>query len=143
MDVVAAFARRHDLRRRGVGAEALQQLVDAVISGQRARIAETASLPFWIDSWITDMDSLRAKFNLAPPESEPRATNLVVRLYPVAHLDALRPEIWEQLKTADPAWLTDLYVAAIALELDGRPESGLLLLRRVDGQLKLAGMVEE
>ncbi|HEY9839821.1 MAG TPA: hypothetical protein V6D23_05130 [Candidatus Obscuribacterales bacterium] len=122
---------------------AVQQMVDMIMSGKRAQLAEMASLPFWMDDWLTDRQSLQAKFTARMPESEPKPTRLMVRIYPLGDLAALRPKVWETLKASDPAYLKDLYVAAVALDLDNNPQSGLLLLRKVDGVWRLAGMLEE
>lgn len=120
---------------------AVQHIVDTIVSGQRDKVADMVSLPFWMDTWFTDREQVRAK--MGGNEGVPTTAKMQLRIYPLSDLAVLKPRFWDKIKTAEPAWLADLTLGAIAIELDGRIETGFLLLRRVDGQWRLAGLLEE
>lgn len=122
---------------------AVQQIVDTIVSGHRSHLAEMVSLPFWMDHWQTNIQTVQDKLGRDQSAEKPRARKLKMRLYPLEDLAVLRPKMWEQVKQAKSEWLQDVWVAAIALEIDGQVESGLLLVRKVNGTWKMAGLLEE
>jgi len=119
----------------------VQKIVDTILSGKRTKVADMVSLPFWMDKWISDLETVRAE--MGSNVDGPSVAKLQLRLYPIADLAVLKPRFWAQLQAADPAKLQDLVLGAMAVELDGKTESGFVLLRRVDGEWRLAGIFEE
>ncbi|MGE3724544.1 MAG: hypothetical protein AB7I41_03280 [Candidatus Sericytochromatia bacterium] len=119
----------------------VQKLVDTIVSGQRSQIAEMVSLPFWMDKWHTDLESVRAK--LGGNEGGPKAVKMKLRLFPLSELAVRKPILWQELQEADPTWLADVVLAEMTLELNGKTEVGLLFLRKVGTQWRLAGLVEQ
>ncbi|PKL77392.1 MAG: hypothetical protein CVV27_05625 [Candidatus Melainabacteria bacterium HGW-Melainabacteria-1] len=137
---LAPQAREAD-QRNAEAMAAVERIVNVIVSRRRDQISEMASLPFWSDRWITNQQELQAEFR-ANPDQTIQAKQLALRVYPLADLAALHPEAWAQIRSAEPAWLEQLYIGAIALEVDGSTESGLLLLRKVDGRWTLAGILD-
>lgn len=108
-------------------------------------IKAISSKPFWLDSWVSDQALLDSEFGKKQATSVPPIQKIVVRLYPVDDLAVLKPKLWETLKQTDAATLKELYLAAIAIYVQDKqtPESGFALVRRVDGRLRVAGLIEE
>lgn len=127
-------------------AEALmrQFLVD-MLEGDTKGMVAASSAPFWMDEWIIDADALSEEMPDDPPEDQMQLAEVRVRVYPLGDLAVLRPLIWRELQKADPDWLKDLSVVAVALRIKGhdKTEAGLALLRRVNGEWRLAGLIEE
>ncbi|PKL77391.1 MAG: hypothetical protein CVV27_05620 [Candidatus Melainabacteria bacterium HGW-Melainabacteria-1] len=125
-------------------AEALIRQFATVMAKQDAEgLLEIASVPFWVDDWIESRETLREEFPDDAQDQNPELGPMELRIYPLADLAALRPKVWQSLKDSNPAWIQDMYVAAVAVEIDDRSESGLFLLRRVNGKWTLAGLIEE
>lgn len=117
------------------------EMLDADVPGIKA----ISSTPFWLDNWVSDQSLLDREFGKKQVEKVPPIQKIVVRLYPVGDLAILKPKIWQTLKQTDPATLTDLYLAAIAIYIseEKTPESGFALVRRVEGRLYVAGLIED
>lgn len=131
-------------------AEALVlKFAESMTQGRESALMEIASAPFWVDKWMVTLDELREEIPDDSPSDPPQLSGLKLRIYPLSDLAALRPKVWEQLKGSNPEWLKDVYLGAVALDLkdsdDDQPstENGFLLLRRVNGAWKLAGLLEE
>jgi len=118
---------------------------DLTSSGERNM--QVYSTPFWADGhWVTTMEQLEEEIPDDPPENFPGIKSVDLRLYPVAHLDVLFTSAWKRLKSSPipENGLKDVYVAAIMIEINGtqKTEKGWLLVRKVDGLWKVAGVVE-
>jgi hypothetical protein len=121
----------------------VQTFVKQLAAGNREGILELVSTPFWSDKWVTKAEDIRKNMPSQPEAGLANVSKIEIRIYPIEDLAALSPETWEAIKTGSPEALQDLYVAAVGLYLKGNPEDGLLLLRRVNGVWRLAGLIEE
>ena len=128
----------------------VQQLVTRFVddlnsSGERNM--QVYSVPFWADGhWVTSMEQLVAEIPQDNTAEFPGLKSMHLRMYPVAHLDVLFASAWERLQNSDlpDKGLEGVYAAAITLEIEGtgKTEQGWLLLRKVEGLWKVAGVIE-
>lgn len=119
--------------------------ITQMATGNRAEFLKLASLPFWADSWITEVQELADEFPGAIAGESPNLAKLMVKLYPLSELEYLHPQAWEQLKDSQPEYLKDLYLAAVAFTATegANPEHGFLLVRKQAGKWTLAGLLED
>ncbi|HEY9839822.1 MAG TPA: hypothetical protein V6D23_05135 [Candidatus Obscuribacterales bacterium] len=128
------------------GAEAvIRTFLTDLLEEDGKGLMQSISLPFWTEEeWIVDSKTLQEELPDDGPQEIPMLGEIVVRIYPLADMAVLEPKSWANLKDSNPAYLKDLYVAAVALRerSDRDPESGLVLLRRVNGSWRLAGLLD-
>lgn len=105
--------------------------------------------PFWVDShWTETMDDLKKEIPSSGSGDMVGIHDLKLRLYPINHLDVLNHRAWKRLKDNPktlPARLDNLYIAAVTLKMKGsdKVEHGWVLMRKIDGNWKVAGIIEE
>lgn len=128
---------------------AVRGLLAVLLGRPGADISRVSSLPFWAGGWIEDPDTLQQSFAAEGDSGhDPARLELTLRLYPVGDLEAFDPALWRQLQAAGPELLGELRLGVVGLHLptadegDAATERLLLLMRRVDGQWRVAGLLE-
>lgn len=123
-----------------------RQLVRVLMQKEPQGLAAVVSLPFWEGAWTSTLRDFRAEQfdGPAPVPVRPDEVDVRLRLYPLADLAALRPEVWQDLKASSPEQLQGLYLAVAGLTFkdNGRTDALILLLRHVDGHWRVAGLFE-
>jgi hypothetical protein len=118
---------------------------DLTSTGERNM--QVYSVPFWADGhWVTTMEQLKKEIPHNSSGDFPGIKSLDLRLYPVNHLDVLFTSAWQRLQTSElpEQGLEGVYAVAIMIEIEGaaKAEQGWLLVRKVDGIWKIAGVIE-
>ena len=118
---------------------------DMTTTGERN--LDVYSVPFWADGhWILSMEQLAKEIPKGGNQEFPGLKSLNLRLYPVEHLDVLFSSAWQRLQESEipEHALDEVYATAIVIEIEGagRTEQGWLLMRKMDGMWKVAGVVE-
>lgn len=120
-------------------------VADLTSSGERNM--NVYSVPFWADGhWVMTMEQLQKEIPHKSGGDFPGIKSLDLRLYPVAHLDVLFASAWNRLQASKlpEQGLEGVYAAAIMIEIESaaKAEQGWLLVRKVDGVWKIAGVIE-
>jgi len=108
---------------------------------------ERYGFPFWLDGrWLAKSTELEALFAESHGQPIPEVKELQVKLYPLTHLDTIRPLAWQRLQEqADPAFLARTQLAWVHLQTPEKTqaEESWLLVQQVDGHWVLVGLIED
>jgi hypothetical protein len=122
----------------------LRNFIEHTVARDGKGLSALVSSPFWVDKWIPDAQTVVDEFLEEDLEDElPGVAGLAIRIYPLADLAAIRPKAWLALqKSSTPAQLEGLYLGVMGLKVEGEAhaESGLVLLRYLNGAWSLAGL---
>ncbi|HEY9844193.1 MAG: hypothetical protein ACAI44_24560 [Candidatus Sericytochromatia bacterium] len=141
----------HEPSQDPAGAQALIENFAQVLATPKTdanveKLMALTSLPFYFEEWHTDADVLMHKLSDNLMGDFPGHGSLLVRVYPLEDLSVLIPKRWEELKANTPKlFLKDLFLGVAAVKIKGTDtmETGYVLLRRVEGRWKLAGLIEK